>query len=137
MCFVRTNEIACIPPTETGLGQIAAVIGQIASAAIQTGGVIGSALISADANKYVIKQQTKTDLQISLARQEAELKAYQAQFEAQKLAQEQETIRTNQVATATKDTLIELAPFLGLGLLALGAAMVIKRNGQPAQHGWR
>lgn len=115
----------------SGLGQaggIASIIAPIAAAVIGTAGALGGVLISTQAQKYVIKQQTKSDLQIALAQQNSDLKALEFQLAAQRVMQEQETLRTTERAGTTKAIAISYAPYVGLGLIGIAAVMLATRR---------
>lgn len=121
----RLGRIGCIPPgRDEGLGFVAA-IATVAGAAFQAGGAVGAALISADAQKYAVKQQTKADLQIALARAHSELEQAKVMAEAQtEIAKETTKQRVVEVEGATqqlRDVSTNLVPVVGL----LGAAALV------------
>lgn len=122
----------------SGLGFLDTVTGAVAvisASALTVAGNIGSTFIAADAAKYVAKTQAKADLQIALAKQQAELKAFEAQLAAQqaqaevaRAAEEQATIRTAQRAAATKEIAVSYAPYVGIGAFGLAAVLLILRK---------
>ncbi len=129
------QRLACLPPnSDAGLGQFTIFQGvaTIAGAAITAAGQVGSAFIAADASKYAVRQQTKADLGVALARAQADLKI--AQVQAQEttdvatVTQQETTKRTQitsqaqtQVATTQAQTTQSFAPvaaILGIGVIA-------------------
>jgi hypothetical protein len=123
------DEIACLTPAPDGSGLaqwggVSQAVAMIASTAIQAGATVGAAAISANASKYAIKQQTKADLQIALARQQAELKALEAQAATQRESQEQETARTTERSTATQNIIVTIAPYIGIGAIGVGILVI-------------
>lgn len=119
------DEFGCIPPgQDQGLGFFA-IAAPIIGAAIQAGASVGGAMIAANAQKYAIKQQTKTDLQIALARAKSELEQTKATTEAQvEIARESTKQKTVEVEAATqqaKDVSSNLVPIVGI----LGAGAIV------------
>ena len=147
------DEFGCIPPGEDhqGLGQFAflAAAAPIIGAAISAGGAVGGAMIAANAQKYAIRQQTKTDLQVALARAHSELEQTKATAGAQvEISKETTKQKTAEVEGAVKQTRIvsksaesvttNFVPVIGI----LGAGAIIawivfgKKDSDSAQRGW-
>lgn len=132
----RISELDCIPPGEDrdGLGFIVAISAAAApviGAAFQAGGAIGAAMISADASKYAVRQQTKADLQIALARAKSELEMTKAttsaQVEIAKETTKQRTVEVEGSTQQTRDVASGLVPVVGiLGAGALVAWIMLK-----------
>lgn len=119
------DEFGCIPPgQDQGLGFFA-IAAPIIGAAIQAGASVGGAMIAADAQKYAVRQQTKADLQIALARAHSELEQTKATTSAQvEIAKETTKQRTVEVEASTQQTAAvtsNLVPVVGI----LGAGAIV------------
>jgi hypothetical protein len=129
------QRLACLPPnSDAGLGQFTIFQGvaTIAGAAITAAGQVGSAFIAADASKYAVRQQTKADLGVALARAQADLKI--AQVQAQETTDvttvtQQETTKRAQITAQTEtqvaatqvqqtQSFAPVAAILGIGVIA-------------------
>lgn len=124
-------ELDCLPPgQDQGLGFFA-IAAPIIGAAIQAGASFGGAMIAADASKYAVRQQTKADLQIALARAHSELEQTKATTGAQvEIAREgtkQRRVEVEGATQQTKDVSSGLVPIVGiLGTGALVAWIMLK-----------
>jgi hypothetical protein len=131
------SRLDCIPPNSDGglaylddaLDIFSKVVAPITASALTAGGAVGAALINADASKYAIKQQTKTDLLIALAKQKSDLEQAQALLDAQRITQEETTKRTEITTKATANTTTNIAPILGiLGLAGIAALVILNKD---------
>lgn len=133
MGYVSLTDLNCLPPTagETSLGFAAAIIGAIgtvAAAGIQFAGV----KVATDAQKYSIKKQTMTDLNIALAKQKAEIAQAQAMLEAQKFVAQEQTeqvkITTTEQTKQVQAVGSSAVPLAILGLAVAGSIAIWAAN---------
>lgn len=133
--LAELDEMDCIPPGEDhqGLGQFGVLqaVATVTGAAFQAGGAVGAALISADAQKYAVKQQTKSEMQIALARAKADLEIAKATVESNvEIAKEttkQRAVESEASTQQVRDVSTGVVPVLGiLGIGALAAWIVLK-----------
>ncbi len=125
------DEFGCIPPGQDQSLGFFAIAAPIIGAAITAGASVGGAMIAADAQKYAVRQQTKADLQIALARAHSELEQTKATTSAQvEIAKETTKQRTVEVEASTqqaRDVSSNLIPVVGiLGAGALVAWIMLK-----------
>ncbi len=119
------DEFGCVPPGhDQGLGFFA-IAAPIIGAAIQAGASVGGAMIAADAAKYQVRQQTKADLQIALARAHSELEQTKAttsaQVEIAKETTKQRKVETEAAVQQTTAVSSNVGPILGI----LGAGAIV------------
>ena len=129
------DELDCLPPGEDrqGLAEFNLIQGvaTIAGAAFQAGGAVGAALISADAQKYAVRQQTKSEMMIALARAKSELEqtkaTVQANVDISRENTKQKVVESEASTQQVKDVSTSVVPIMGLlGAGAIAAWILLK-----------